>query len=221
MWVLPLLLLIIFVFFLLVGYFSSPNTTDRKITESIMVTLKKDQQDSLFYFLIHWIRSKYNWRLFYVSVVVFLTLTPLLFLTLPYSIVDFDQLILLTIFVSLILVIIGYFRVKLKILNMLGYTFPIAIYTFLVLKAINIYADDTAPNVFIGNIVSMTTHTYMVKATNYTSYVIEVVSSDEKNRVINVRVDLFSSLKKNSRIKVSEKEGAFGIRWIKNIENLT
>lgn len=58
-----------------------------------------------------------------------------------------------------------------------------------------------------------------MKGTNYASYMIEVGSPEEKNKVINVRVDLFSSLKKNSRIKVSEKDGVLGIRWILNIDD--
>jgi len=216
--VFPLFLLVLFLIFFLIGYFSTPTDQDKKITKTIITSLKKDRQYDLRSFLFHWVKAKFNWNNFLLGVAVLLTFVPLMIVTHAYTIIDYDRFIFITIALSIMLSIVIYFKIKPDILNMLGYVIAVTVYTYLSIKAINIYADKTAPSLYIGTVVSKESYKYHRKSHEFTSYILRVRASDGNIRYVEVVEKFYDSLDKNDQVKMRERNGAIGLRWIEDVK---
>lgn len=216
--VIPLFLLLIFLIFFLIGYFSTPTIQDNKVTQSIATTLKKEKRYDVWNFLFHWMKAKFNWHNFRIGVVILLTFSPLFIATHPYTIIDNNRFLSITITIAIILSLIVYFKIKPDTLNMLGYAGAIVVYTYMSVKAINIYADKTIPSVYVGAVVSKESHKYHRKSHEYTSYIIGVRAPDGNIRYVEVIEKFYTSIIENDLVKMRERNGAIGLRWIEDIK---
>ena len=217
--VVPLLLLLIFLVFFLIGYFSTPKAQDNNVTQSIATTLKKEKRYDMWNFLFHWIKAKFNWHNFCIGIVVFLTFSPLFIATHPYTIIDYNRFLSITIAITIILSIVIYFKIKPDKLNMLGYVGAIAVYTYMSVKAIDIYADKSTPSVYIGTVTSKMTNKYYQKGHEYTSYILGVRSPDGNVRYVEVIENFYIFINENDKVKMRERNGAIGLRWVEDIRS--
>lgn len=216
--VIPLFLLLLFLIFFLVGYFSTPTAQDNKVSQSIITTLKKEKQYDVLNFLFHWMKGKFNWNNFRIGVLILLTFSPLFIATHPFTIIDNNRFLSITITIAIILSLIVYFKTKPDTLNMLSYAGAIVVYTYMSVKAINIYADKTVPSVYIGTVVSKESHKYHRKSHEYTSYIIGVRAPDGNIRYVEVIEKFYTSIIENDLVKMRERNGAIGLRWIEDIK---
>lgn len=216
--VIPLFLLLLFLIFFLVGYFSTPTVQENKVTQSIAITLTKEKRYDLWNFLFHWMKVKFNWRNFRTIVLVLLTFGPLFIATHPYTIIDYSRFLLITITIAIILSLIVYFKTKPDSIKMFGYACTIVVYTYMSVKAIDIYADKTTPSLYIGTITSKMTNKYYQKGHEYTSYILAVRAPDGNIRYVEVMEKFYQSISENNLVKMRERNGAIGLRWVEDIK---
>ncbi|MFH0710235.1 MAG: hypothetical protein V2A75_08515 [Pseudomonadota bacterium] len=216
--IIPLFLLLIFLIFFLIGYFSTPTVQDNKVTQSIATSLKKEKGYDVWNFLFHWMKAKFNWHNLRIGVVILLTFSPLFIATHPYTIIDYNRFLSITITIAIILSLIVYFKIKPDTLNMLGYAGAIVVYIYMSVKAIDIYADKTVPSLYIGTVTSKTTNKYYQKGHEYTSYILGVRAPDGDIRYVDVIEKFYNSIDENYQVQMCERNGAIGLRWIEDIK---
>jgi hypothetical protein len=216
--IIPLFLLLIFLIFFLIGYFSTPTVQDNKVSESITTSLKKEKRYDMWNFLFHWMKAKFSLHNFLIGIAILVTFSPLFMATHPYTIIDYNQLLFITVVITILFSLITYFKIKPDVPNMLGYILAITVYTYMSIKAINIHADKTAPSLYVGTVVSKESYKYHRKGHEYTSYIIGVRAPDGNIRHVEVIEKFYASLDKNDQVKMRERNGAIGLRWIEDIK---
>ena len=85
-------------------------------------------------------------------------------------------------------------------------------------KAINIYTDKTAHFVHSGTVVSKESHKYHRKSHEFTFYILGICASDNSIRYVEVIEKLYDSLDENDQVKIRERNGSLGLRWIEDIK---
>jgi hypothetical protein len=216
--ILPLFLLALFLIFLLIGYFSTLTAQDNQVSKNIATSLKKDKKYDIWNFLFHLMKSKFNFKNFLIGLAIFLTFSSLFILTHIYTIIDYDRFLIITIVISISLSLFVYFKLKPDVLNMLGYILAITVYTYMSIKAINIHADKTVPSFYIGTVVAKEINKYHQRGHEFTSYYVGVRAPDGNIRYIEVRENFYTSLTENDKVKMRERNGAIGLRWIEDIK---